>query len=626
MLQMFRNMADTQITKWLLGLLVVSFAMWGVQDYIGGSSGGAALTVNGREIPLSEVDGVYRNRVKVIGQMMGKAPSPAELEQLNVPQMALTELIHRHVLNATTAELQLRPAASVLRAEISNTEVFQQDGKFSPERYKRMLAGQGMTTRAYEKMLAEQLSLAMMADLLALPQPKAEALLPLLNEAETTYTVEAFTLTPSVITGVEQPTEEILQGFYTTNEPAYALPEKRSFKVLTLNPETMAGTITLSDAQIEEHFNANKDAYKKPERRHVRHIVVADSAKAVELNTQIQTREQFIAMAEANTIDPSGKGKGGDLGIIAATDVVPAFADTAFALPVGKISEPVKTSFGWHLIWVDEILPAAEPVLAEVREKIKTELLQTQTTDALQNLLRTIDDRAAAGNTMDEIATATGLKTKQESLLMATSTVAEAPLIQAAFAAEQGRVEGPITLGDGSLAYLEVTAAVPASTPKLADIKGRVLADFMQAKTQKLLAELADTVARSGPANVGKPMAAIAGQVGKTGTTETITFTGPGDAPAWLHSRMMEVYQLPADGTLATSIANGSNRVMVRMLKREPKALDATAQTAAAAGYRQRLQQDVEALLLKELVGKAKIKYNTLQLRQIFGANWNPPQ
>ncbi|MFZ2619897.1 MAG: SurA N-terminal domain-containing protein, partial [Alphaproteobacteria bacterium] len=367
MLQFFRNMADTKLTKWLLGLLVVSFAMWGVQDYIGGSSGGAALTVNGREIPLSEVDAVYRNRVKVVGQMMGKAPSPAELEQLNVPQMVLTELVHRHVLNAATAELELTPAASVLRAEISNTEVFQQNGVFSPERYKRMLTAQGMTTRAYEKMLGEQLGLAMMADLLALPQPKAEAILPILKDAETTYTVEAFTLAPTAVTGVEQPTEETLQGFYTTNSPAYAIPEKRSFKVLTLNPETMAGTITLSDGQIDEHFNANKASYQQPERRHVRHIVVAESAKAVELTQQITTREAFIQQAEAHTIDPSGKGKGGDMGIIAATDVVPAFAEAAFALPVNTLSAPVKTSFGWHLIWVDDIIPPAEPVLANVR-------------------------------------------------------------------------------------------------------------------------------------------------------------------------------------------------------------------------------------------------------------------
>ncbi|MFZ2586928.1 MAG: SurA N-terminal domain-containing protein [Alphaproteobacteria bacterium] len=627
MLNMFRAMAETRATKILLGLLVASFAMWGVQDYLQGNSGGAALTVNGRPVPLSEVDATYRNRVKVIGQMLGAAPTPAQLDELNVPQMVLTELVHRHVLNAATADLGLAPAASVLRSEIANTQAFQVNGAFNLERYKQILANQGLTPRAYETMLGEQLGLAMLADVIALPSPKPEAVAPLLADAATTYTLETLTLTPAMVRGVAQPTPEVLQGFYATNQQAYAVPEKRSFKMLALNPATLASTIAVTDAQMETYFNENLAAYQKPERRSVRHILMAESAEAVALHTQIQTQADFIKLADEHTTDPSGKGKGGDLGEIAATDVVAPFAKVAFELPVGTVGGPVQTPFGWHLIWVDSITPAAAPALVDVKDKVRTDVLAEQTTDALQSLLRTVDDRAAAGNTLAEIATATGLKTSQESLLTAQSNAADTTLVKAAFEAEQGRVEGPFTLADGTMAYLELTAVVAAKVPPLAEIQPRVLADFMQAKTQSVLAEMATSVAAQAQKSLKQPLATVAqGMNLAGGTAGSLTFTGPGDAPPWLHSQLIELYKLPVNGVLATGIPQGDARVVLRMLKRDSQLLTATAQQAATATLKQQWQQNAEALLLAGLVKEANINYNVLQLRQIFGATWSPPQ
>lgn len=136
--------------------------------------------------------------------------------------------------------------------------------------------------------------------------------------------------------------------------------------------------IKVSEAEIESYYAKNKDQYGQPESREIRHILVPTKAKAQELYERIKGGEDFATLAKQFSKDPGSKDQGGKL-TIAKGQTVPTFDQTAFMLPKNSLSRPVKTQYGWHLIEpLSAVKPAKTTPLAEVKESIRQQLLQTR--------------------------------------------------------------------------------------------------------------------------------------------------------------------------------------------------------------------------------------------------------
>ena len=147
--------------------------------------------------------------------------------------------------------------------------------------------------------------------------------------------------------------------------------------------EKVTGSVKVTDADIEKYYNANKEQYGTPESRDVRHILVSSKKLADDLYQQLQNGADFAKLAKKHSKDPGSKEQGGKLTIARGQTVEP-FDQTAFLLPVGKVSRPVKTQYGYHLIEpVSEIKPAKTTPLAQVKESIKQQLEQTKKNEAM---------------------------------------------------------------------------------------------------------------------------------------------------------------------------------------------------------------------------------------------------
>lgn len=136
--------------------------------------------------------------------------------------------------------------------------------------------------------------------------------------------------------------------------------------------------IVVSDAQVSDFFNKNKTLYSTPAQIRARHILVKTKAEADAIEAQLRAGANFATLATKNSIDPGSKAAGGELGWFGATQMVKAFSDAAFALNVNKISQPIQTPFGWHVIQVEEKRPAHTSSLAEAAPKVRTTLMQQQ--------------------------------------------------------------------------------------------------------------------------------------------------------------------------------------------------------------------------------------------------------
>lgn len=150
----------------------------------------------------------------------------------------------------------------------------------------------------------------------------------------------------------------------------------------------------VSDADVKAYFDKNHATLDKPEQVRARHILVADLKTANEVEAQLKKGANFATLAQKYSTDPSSKVKGGELGFFGHGAMVPSFDKAAFSLPVGKISAPVKSPFGYHIIQVEQKLPAKKATLANSQAQIRAQLQQQQLSAQIPTFLQGLRAKA----------------------------------------------------------------------------------------------------------------------------------------------------------------------------------------------------------------------------------------
>jgi foldase protein PrsA len=152
--------------------------------------------------------------------------------------------------------------------------------------------------------------------------------------------------------------------------------------------------VKVTDAQIQQYFEKNHVAFDKPEQVQARHILVPDLKTAQKVEADLQHGANFADEAKKYSIDPGSKDKGGELGLFRQGQMVPAFDKAAFSLPVGQISQPVKSPFGYHIIQVEKKIPGEKATLANTRDRIADMLREQQEAPLISPFLEQIQQKA----------------------------------------------------------------------------------------------------------------------------------------------------------------------------------------------------------------------------------------
>jgi foldase protein PrsA len=152
--------------------------------------------------------------------------------------------------------------------------------------------------------------------------------------------------------------------------------------------------VKVTDAQIKDYFNKNHASFDQPAQAKARHILVADKATADKVEADLKAGKSFADEAEKYSIDPGSKDKGGELGNFRHGQMVPAFDQVAFSIPVGVISQPVHSTFGWHIIQVEARTPEVKATLANTHDRIADLLRQQQESPLIQPFLTDLQTKA----------------------------------------------------------------------------------------------------------------------------------------------------------------------------------------------------------------------------------------
>ena len=384
------------------------------------------------------------------------------------------------------------------------------------------------------------------------------------------------------------PSDADLQAFFKANAPRYsaAIGETRKLQYLSFGVDQLpGGAPKVSDAEIQAYYEGHLKDYTTEETAKARHILIAvpqgaspqvdaaAKAKAEGILKQIRGGADFAKLAAENSDDPGSKTQGGDLGTFGRGKMVPAFEQAVFSMQPGQTSEPVKTSFGYHIIQTEARNPATVKTLAEVKPEILP-ILQQQKVGTQEQAYANQLLAEAKRDGIDKTAAAHNLHAQTTDYLSKDGTVAGVSdgtaMLNQAFTTNKGAAPAIASTGDGFAVFQVVDVKAPHA-PTFDEWRTHLLTDYRDQKTPELLNQqltrLADLAKSTGDLHKAAAQLNIpiksSDLVGKDGQVPDLgSMTGPANV----------AFNLPKGG-ISGGINNGRNGAVLQVDdKQEPTA------------------------------------------------------
>ena len=435
----------------VLALIALPFAFFGVDFYFrGGDRESVVATVGGQKITRAEFEQSLREQGDRMRAQMGRGFDPSLLENAEVRYAIVEQLVNQRLLADEAARGNLRVSDAQLAQFIADLPPFQEDGKFSPERYRDVLRSQNMNPAGFEGRVRGELTLAPLQEPLTagsiVAGPSASRYLILLEQKRevASATVDAEPFLKDAKIG-----EADVKSFYDQNNAAFVTPEQVRFEYAIVSPDALARNVAVDAAEVRKHYDDHLATYTTPEERSAAHILIAvakdakDEAKAAarrkadEIAAQVRAQPaRFAEIAKAQSQDPGSAPQGGDLGSFGRGSMVKSFEDAVYSARAGEIVGPVETDFGWHVIRVNSVKASTQRSFDQVKGEIETELKRQRAqqkfaaaADQFQNLVyEQADSLAGVGKALDVPVQTSALVTRSQvqQIAMGNAKFAEA--------------------------------------------------------------------------------------------------------------------------------------------------------------------------------------------------------
>jgi peptidyl-prolyl cis-trans isomerase D len=506
MLQAIRSKANSFVVKLLFGLLTATFALWGIGDIF--RNWGADTTVakvGSKEITADQVNQALQEQLAQLRNVLGNNMDMAQARQLGLVNAALQQIVSGNLIDLEVNRLGLAIGDDAVRQAIFDNPNFKgPSGNFDRDRYTQLLAANQLTQTQFEasmrqNMVRTQLTGALL-DGLSPPPSLVDTLYRTRAERRT---ADIVTLTPAAIPAPPTPTDEQLAAFHDSHADAFRKPEQRDFTLALLRLDDIAATINIPDDKLKSEYDARRDEFHKTEERNLQQLLLPDEAKAKAAKAALDAGKDFAAVAkDADNADAAST----DLGWVKRDDLPPELANVAFALAQGKASDPVQTSFGWHILRVTGIKAEAVQPFDEVKTRLAQEVARDQAGDQIAKTANDIDDALAAGAPFATVVQKFGLKTQPITDIDAQGRSSggkpvELPtpsdaVLHTAFATDSGQTSPLTELGEDGYFIIHVDKVTPSVVQPLSEAHDLAVSLWQADQQQQALTKLADTIAQ----------------------------------------------------------------------------------------------------------------------------------
>lgn len=603
MLDALRRGSTGWVAKFLFGILVLSFAIWGVADVFTGWGQGSLAKVGSHEIRAEEFQRAYQNELSQISQQAGQRITPEQAHAAGLDNRVLAQLIAWAAVEAHAKELNLAVSDQALAEALKNDPAFKgPDDKFSRLAFENVLNRLGVSERGFIALrrrdeLRQQLTAAMINGV-AVP----DSMIDLVNSwREEKRVAEYFTIDADKIT-VPEPDDTKLRATYDANKGEFVSPEYRKLALLVLSVDNLKGKMEVSDAEAQTSYEETKAGYDVPERRRVQQIAFKDKAAASAAKAALAGGKSFGDVAK----EAGAKDADIDLGLITRDKFIDSkIGDAAFTLPKDGISDVIEGRFATVLLRVTDIQPAVTKTFADVKDQVRDKVAKKKAEAQLQTLLDQVEDARSSGKSLKDIAGDMKLefievpatdrfnKTPDDKPAMKLSD--DVSIVKAAFESQVGIENEAIELRDGGYAWFDVLDVTDKKQKPFDQVKADVKKLTIDTERARLVAELAGKLVDR--ADKGEAMATLATEAGAPKVETTLPFTRTTEAHGLPKDAVAKAFTLGKDKAGSALTMNSSSRVVFKVTEITPAPVPSKEQ-------RDRITKDLQSALADETLSE----------------------
>jgi len=563
----------------VMGVLIISFGVWGIGDIFRGFGQSTLAKVGHTEISTEQFRQIYTERLQQIGRQFGRPLTMDQARAFGLDRQVLQQTIAEAALDEEARRLGLGQSNEETMRLIFNDPNFKGvNGAFDPARFQTVIRQFGYSEQRF---VSEQRRVSLRRQIAGTigagiepPKVLIDALARFRSEQRT---LEYVKLDAAQAGTIDPPSPETLAAYFDDHKAQFRAPEYRKIAFVAVTPEEIGKWSEVSDEDARKVFEQRRDKLGTPERRQVSQIVFPNAEEAMAARNRIASGLSFEDLAKERGLNPSDL----DLGLIAKSAIVDlAIAEAAFTLQSGEVSQPEKGKFGFALVKIGKIelavMPTYESVAAELKRGIASERARTKVAELRDKM----EDERGGGASVVEAAQKLGLAAVTVDAVdragrlpngqPAPSIPRGLDVVSQAFNSDVGVDNDPIQFNGGYVWY-DVLAITPSRERNLDEVKDQVEAKWrddqinsrLRAKAADIVqrleqgGKLADEAARAG-LNVetasglkrdaslpGLPAAAIAAafRTAKDGIGQT----PDAGANAWIVFRVTDISVPPAD-------------------------------------------------------------------------------
>jgi peptidyl-prolyl cis-trans isomerase D len=621
------NWVGKTIMAIVMGVLIISFGVWGIADIFKGFGQSTVAKVGGTEISLNEFRQIYTDRLQQISRQVGRPLTPDQARAFGLDRQVLQQTIAEAALDEEARRLGLGQSDDQIRQFIMNDPNFKGvNGSFDPNRFQAVIRNFGYTEQRY---VADQRKVSLRRQITGtigagLEPPKA--LLDVLTRFQNEQRAIEFVRLDAAQAGtIEAPSPEALAAYFEDHKVQFRAPEYRKIAFAVISPEEIGKWSEVSDEDAKKLFEQRKDRLGTPEKRQIQQLVFPNEAEAKAARERLAGGTSFEDLGKERGLSASEV----DLGLVAKSSLDAAVGNAAFALPAGEISQPIQGGIGTSIVKVGKIEPGNEANYASVAGDLKREIATERARIKVADLRDKMEDERGGGASVIDAAQKLGLAAVT---IDAVDRSGRAPngqpissipqgleLVSQAFNTDVGVDNDAISFKGGYVWY-DVLAITPSRDRNLDEVRDQVEARWRQDQIATKLKTKATEMAQK--LGTGGKFADEAAAIGAK--VETATGFKRDDTPASVPAAVVAAaFRTAKDGVGQTPVTGGTEMIVFRVTDIVDPAVDAASEAVKKLkGTLDQAQTEEQvASYVNKLEADIGTTINQAAFAQVTGAN-----
>lgn len=616
----------------ILGLIAVSFGIWGIGDIFRGFGSSTVAKVGGTEIRVDTFRQLYQDRLSQLSRQVNRPILPDQARALGLDRQLLGELIAETALDSRARSMGLGVSDAEIARRVTDDPAFKGiTGQFDRLRFEAVLRNAGYNE---VKFLSEQRRIALRQHLLGtvsgepvVPKTLLDAFNRFQNEERA---IDYVVLGPAQADNIGEPAPEALAKYFEERKVVFRAPEYRKITVAVLTPADLASRIEVSEADLKKAYADRRSRYETPERRHLKQIVFPTIEEAKAAAGKLAEGTTFEALAAERGLKDSDT----DLGPVAKSAVVDRdVADAAFALKSGEVSTPVQGRFGIAIVKVDSIAPATTRPFEEVSAELKADIATERARNEVTSVQEKIEDERLGGATLADAARKFNLSPRIIEAIDRSgkdpqgNAVPDLPqnvdVLSVAFVADVHGENEPLRLpSNGGYVWFDVDAIMPGRDKPLDEVKDQVVARWREDQIATRLKTKSTEMLDKIKAGTSLADAAVADKLRVETRWSIKRGSQPPGVPA---SGIAEIFKTPQDGTGTVDGVSATDRIVFRVTDIKMPSYDPEASEAKRIdeALRSRITEDLVAQYMARLQSDVGVSINQSALSQVSGGTQN---